>query len=151
MSREHLDNQESGSQSACESLAVTRLRSEFSELRRRIEENEREITTLRAAAQAQREILDIDGAAAFLDVHRRTVERLVKANKIPHARLHGQRGVRFVRADLVTWLRRGCPRQGKPRLNSHRRTSRPARGHVGSDSKGIENAAEGDAAPAEGR
>jgi excisionase family DNA binding protein len=109
---------------------VDEVLTELLALRERVEESERLIAELRAAAQAQKEILDIDGAAALLDVHRRTVERLIKAKKIPYARLHAQRGVRFIRTDLMAWLRRGCPQQGTTRLNSRRRASPPACGNA---------------------
>ncbi len=150
MSDAHPDTSGQSLPSPSGSLGTERLCSEVSQLHTRVEQTERELAELRAASQAQREILDIDGAAAFLGVHRRTVERLIKGKRVPHARLHGQRGVRFIRTDLMTWLRRGCPRQGTTRLNSRRRASPRACGACGTDSK-EKNPAESRAAPAEER
>ncbi|MHC4199260.1 MAG: helix-turn-helix domain-containing protein [Planctomycetota bacterium] len=98
------------------------LLAELAELRSRV-------TALEGEAGTRREVLDIDGAAAFLKVSEKTIRRRVKERCIPHHRIGGDKGLRFIRADLLKWLRAGCPRQGTPRLHSRPHApSRPATG-----------------------
>ena len=55
------------------------------------------------------EVLDYKAAAAFLRVSERTLERWTNEGRIPFIRLPRRgawSGVRFLKADLVAWLKR---------------------------------------------
>jgi excisionase family DNA binding protein len=93
------------------------LLTEVKRLTRKAEEHEREIARIK---RHRSEVLDIEGAAELLLCSIRTVERMVRSNRIPHAKIHGQRGLRFLRTDLTSWLRRGAPKPGTSRLHSGR-------------------------------
>jgi excisionase family DNA binding protein len=49
--------------------------------------------------------LDVDGAAAFLDLSRKAVYRLVERHQLPHHRAGGR--LLFDRAELRAWVERG--------------------------------------------
>jgi excisionase family DNA binding protein len=98
-----------------ESAAIT---ATLDELRAQVRELRGRVAELEAGAESRCDVLTIEGAARLLGCSRRSVERLVEARKIPHSRIHGSRGVRFIRSDLLGWLRNGCPRPGTPRLHS---------------------------------
>ncbi len=49
--------------------------------------------------------LDVDGAAAFLDLSRKAVYRLVERHQLPHRRAGGR--LLFDRAELRAWVERG--------------------------------------------
>ncbi len=90
------------------------LLTEVRRLLRKVEEHERELAGIK---RQRSEVLDIEGAADLLQCSIRTIERMVRSNRIPHAKIHGQRGLRFLRSDLISWLRRGAPKTGTPRLH----------------------------------
>lgn len=106
------------------SEAFDRLRGEVERLRDLAEGNRQQIERLRTQVQERdASVLDIFGCAALLQVSPRTVERRVQQNQIPHVKIGGDKCVRFVRKDIIDWLRRGCPRPGTPRLHSKRRST----------------------------
>jgi len=102
-----------------------RLRLELQCLRRQVEANAREIEELRLRGRDDREVLDMAGCAALLGVSLRTLKRRVRERRIPFVRLGGDKNVRFIKADILAWLRRGAPASRKPRLGRPG-TARPA-------------------------
>lgn len=48
-------------------------------------------------------LLDANEAAELLHVPRSTLYELVRSRRLPHVRI-GERGLRFTRADLQTWV-----------------------------------------------
>jgi excisionase family DNA binding protein len=58
-----------------------------------------------SSANKNGELLDVAGAADLLDVSTRTIYRLVKEQKIPHARVG--RKLRFHKSSLVQWIATG--------------------------------------------
>lgn len=50
------------------------------------------------------DVLDCDGAAELLHLHRKSVEIQARQGRIPGTKLPGGRGWRFHRATLVAWI-----------------------------------------------
>ncbi len=93
-----------------------RLRLALQCLRRQVEANAREIEKLQLRDRDDRDVLDMAGCAALLGVSLRTLKRRVRERKIPFVRLGGDKNVRFIKADILAWLRRGAPASRRPRL-----------------------------------
>lgn len=55
------------------------------------------------------DLLTVSAAAAFLQIHPKSLYRLIAARQIPFIRKAGV-GYRFVKADLMGWLREGFER-----------------------------------------
>lgn len=96
---------------------VDRLRLELERLRTQVEANTREIEELQARGP---EVLDLDGCAELLRLSPRTIEQRVQERRIPFVKLAGHKETRFIKADILSWLRRGAPSSGTSRLHSSR-------------------------------
>lgn len=57
-----------------------------------------------AGADGAPELLSVDRAASFLDVHPQTVRNYIRAGKLPAYRLAGERFIRVLRRDLMALL-----------------------------------------------
>lgn len=57
-----------------------------------------------AGADGAPELLSVDRAASFLDVHAQTVRNYIRAGKLPAYRLAGERFIRVLRRDLTDLL-----------------------------------------------
>lgn len=57
-----------------------------------------------AGGSAAPELLSVDRAASFLDVHAQTVRNYIRAGKLPAYRLAGERFIRVLRRDLMGLL-----------------------------------------------
>lgn len=62
---------------------------------------EKKIMTTTDTPKTESEFLKADGAAHFLNVSRRTFERMRRAGQIPHIRAGGGRVLRYRRAELI--------------------------------------------------
>lgn len=58
------------------------------------------------ASSAQPDILSVDQAAEFLDVHTQTIRNYIRSGKLPAYRLAGERYIRILRKDLLGLLER---------------------------------------------
>ena len=56
------------------------------------------------------DVLTLPEAALYLGMAEAVLLRKAKRGEVPHAKVFGPRGYRFVKASLAKWLRRGCPR-----------------------------------------
>jgi excisionase family DNA binding protein len=75
------------------------------------------------APEADEVVLNYREAARFLGISERTLERYVRESRIPHVRFP-QRGerrtvVRFLRSQLLQWLRQRTVRMARSVTQSH--------------------------------
>ena len=68
--------------------------------------------------QLQVEVMDLNGAARFLDLDRTSIYRLMRTDKLPGHRLGKKGRLRFIRAELIEWLKnfesKPMKRRGRP-------------------------------------
>lgn len=55
------------------------------------------------------DVLDIEAVSKLLKLGEGAVSKKVRDESIPFRKISGDRGVRFIREDILTWLREGYP------------------------------------------
>lgn len=68
---------------------------------RKVKKNRKATPAADNAPDFEAEFLKANGAARFLNVSRRTFERMKQAGQIPHIRCGGGRVLRYRKADLI--------------------------------------------------
>lgn len=111
------------------SEAIDSLRREIERLRAlherdhgETEKLRRDVDALKSRPEPEAQVLDVRGAAAFLGVSVKTIQRRIKDGRMPCFRLGNDENgrVRIIKADLLKAARAGFPKRGTPRLHSRR-------------------------------